>query len=325
MGTTQKTAEPRVPVSGTGSPMARQPTGPDQLGVADLPGELGWLRDAPMFIDRQAIEGIYDAIVRPTYHDGTVTLTASEAQKSALERKMGVSFKAMLAPFLPFNAEAGAAGEIKKSTEKTDTTGGQITFHPISTPQRQLEQLCVFYLLGAPERLEFVRTLATGNWLDPKWISKTPRGIAFVDLPPGIPLIPTAAEFTNNKVITLFDQLLAKSGERPPVYPEARFDEDRGSDRKDYWDWFRTNFSATRAMAIIEQAASENGRIRWIDYRLCVDGAGGTVHLHVCPQGDYDTGVFAYNFVKRGMKHGLRLVGTMKQEPDMNILAIFEK
>jgi hypothetical protein len=47
--------------------------------------------------------------------------------------------------------------------------------------------------------------------------------------------------------------------------------------------------------------------------------------FHVCPAGKYDTGVFAYNFIKRGYKHGLRLIGTLKSEPDMNVLAIYEK
>jgi hypothetical protein len=43
------------------------------------------------------------------------------------------------------------------------------------------------------------------------------------------------------------------------------------------------------------------------------------------PAATYDTGTFAYNFIKRGYKHGIRLVGTLKSEPDMNVLAIYEK
>jgi hypothetical protein len=78
-------------------------------------------------------------------------------------------------------------------------------------------------------------------------------------------------------------------------------------------------------MIAVEEAASNNGRIRWIDYRVPVTREGDTLHLHVCPAGKYDTGVFAYNFIKRGFKHGLRLVGTLKSEPDMNVLAIYEK
>lgn len=78
-------------------------------------------------------------------------------------------------------------------------------------------------------------------------------------------------------------------------------------------------------MVVVEEAAAENGRIRWIDYRVPLTEDGDTLHLHLCPSGNYDTGTFAYNFVKRGYKHGLRLVGTLKSEPDMNVLAIYDK
>ncbi|MCA9045229.1 MAG: hypothetical protein KDA69_12960, partial [Planctomycetaceae bacterium] len=74
-----------------------------------------------------------------------------------------------------------------------------------------------------------------------------------------------------------------------------------------------------------EKAASQHGRIRWIDFRVPISEQGDTLHLHVVPAAKYDTGVFAYNFVKRGFKHGLRLVGTLKSEPDMNVLAIYER
>ncbi len=75
----------------------------------------------------------------------------------------------------------------------------------------------------------------------------------------------------------------------------------------------------------VEQAAATNGRIRWIDFRLPLTTEGDTLHLHIVAGGEFDTGVLAYNFIKRGYKHGLRLVGTMKSEPDMNVLAVFEK
>ena len=72
-------------------------------------------------------------------------------------------------------------------------------------------------------------------------------------------------------------------------------------------------------------AASANGRISWIDYRVPLTEEGDTLHLHACPADKYNTGDFAYNLVKRGFKHGLRLVGTLKSEPDMNVLAIYER
>jgi hypothetical protein len=78
-------------------------------------------------------------------------------------------------------------------------------------------------------------------------------------------------------------------------------------------------------MLAVEKASAELGRIQWIDYRVPVTAEGDTLHLHVCAEGKFDTGVFAYNFVKRGYKHGLRLVGTLKSEPDMDVLAIYEK
>jgi hypothetical protein len=78
-------------------------------------------------------------------------------------------------------------------------------------------------------------------------------------------------------------------------------------------------------MLAVEAAATQHGRIHWIDYRLPLTQDGDTLHLHICPAGKYDTGVFAYNFIKRGFKHGARLVGTLKSEPDMNVLAIYEK
>ena len=49
------------------------------------------------------------------------------------------------------------------------------------------------------------------------------------------------------------------------------------------------------------------------------------MHLHIKPRGQYETGTFAYNFIIRAFEHGLRLVGTLKSEPDLNVLAIFER
>ena len=40
--------------------------------------------------------------------------------------------------------------------------------------------------------------------------------------------------------------------------------------------------------------------------------------------GDYDTGVFAYNLVRRGERYGLRIVGSLKSQPSLNVLAIYE-
>ena len=48
------------------------------------------------------------------------------------------------------------------------------------------------------------------------------------------------------------------------------------------------------------------GRPRWIAYRV-IFGTGQTLHLDVNPRGDYGTGTFAYYFIRRGERHGLRM------------------
>lgn len=113
-----------------------------------------------------------------------------------------------------------------------------------------------------------------------------------------------------------------------PPYPSWKRDIEPSAllaQRKEYWKWFATNYSDTRSMIAVEQAAEKSHGIRWIDYRLPLDEEGLTLHLHLQGRTIYDTGTFAYNFIKRGFKHGLRLVGTLKSEPDLNVLAVFER
>src|SRR6266566_6181534 len=52
----------------------------------------------------------------------------------------------------------------------------------------------------------------------------------------------------------------------------------------------------------------------WIDYRVTLD-TGELLHFHVVAHGDYDTGVFAYNLVRRGERYGMRIVGSLKSQP----------
>jgi hypothetical protein len=50
---------------------------------------------------------------------------------------------------------------------------------------------------------------------------------------------------------------------------------------------------------------------------------GEVLHLHA--HADYDTGVFAYNLIRRGERYGLRIVGSLKSQPALNVQAIYEK
>ena len=96
-------------------------------------------------------------------------------------------------------------------------------------------------------------------------------------------------------------------------------------ERKAYWRWYSEDYSAMRAVDVLEKAAFEHGRIHWVDYRVLLSDEGDTIHLHVNSASSYDTGTFAYNLIKRTEKHGLRVVGLVKSEPDVNVLALYEK
>ena len=71
--------------------------------------------------------------------------------------------------------------------------------------------------------------------------------------------------------------------------------------------------------------SSGTGKLEVVDFRVPISEDGRTLHLHIHPRGEYPTITFAYNLIRRGFEHGVRLVGTMRSEPDMNVLAIYEK
>lgn len=76
----------------------------------------------------------------------------------------------------------------------------------------------------------------------------------------------------------------------------------------------------------IEGGASEGGgQIQWIDFRVPLNDKVDTTHLHMEPAGNYYTGSLAYRLVRRAHGHGLRIVGTLMDGPDFNVLAVYEK
>ena len=308
----------------------------------NIPDYLLWLIDSPLFIDDKQVDNFYDAVARPVHKEGTTIIEITEENASKLSQKFGLEAKlepgklasllnpvfSIIKPSIAVNAEGGLEqSKNKNQTYKTE-------YSPINTPQRQLEQLVLFYLLNYEDRLFSVNNLNNSDWREQENISKVPRELVFIDLPslreasdkkiPQTKIIPTAMEFEDGKVELIYNKLKGKDGSALPEYPEDAYSlAELLEKRKIYWKWFDQNFSATQSMIEVEKAATR--KIHWIDYRLPVSNDGDTLHLHICPRGNYDTGVFAYNLIKRGYKHGLRLVGTIKSEPDMNVLAIYEK
>ena len=309
--------------------------------MSDFSSTVAWLADAPLFIDADHVGRFYDAVVSPETETGETVIEITEDKIDALKGKLSLGANIAVGDLignftklLPgLDVKAAGEGVIERQTKNVEKN--RVTLHPIKTPQRQLVQLSVHYFLNHPDRFYLVNNASEQKWRDPVSIAEVPRQLTFLDLPSqvqaqekGLPetkLIPTAAEFEDGKIELIYNKLQGKDGSELPGYPDKGTPDELKKARKKYWNWFNTNFSATQAMIAVEQAASEHKRIRWIDYRVPLTHEGDTLHLHISPAGEYDTGVFAYNFIKRGFKHGLRLVGTLKSEPDMNVLAIYDK
>jgi hypothetical protein len=315
---------------------------------------LGWLADAPLFIDTDRVESFYNAVVSPQYKQEAITLRVEQKNTDRIKTNLGVSGELNLGAlgqlFTGFLPSAKAAAEAKRETEEFASKDEfkEIKLQPINTPQSQLVQLTLHYLINQPERLFIIDDLSEpskwsdeesskGFWRHPQTISKVPRQLVFLDLPgreeahrQGVlqtKLIPITVEFDDGEVEFLYEWLKGDE-EWPPEYPEDNKypdPEELAAERKGYWQKYEQNFSPRRSMTAIEQVAKNRGRIRWITYRVPLTTEGDTLHLSVSPAQRYDTGTFLYTLIRHGYEHGLRLVGTLRSEPSMNVLAIFEK
>ena len=304
----------------------------------ELPGEILWLLDAPMFIDERQVDAFYDAVVRPDYEGTSLTLSESVNRSATFGGE--VTLGAALPWFAKAEATAKAGGEIGREH------GQQRTLTPVSNAYRHLLTLALHYATAenVDDRLLLVdvksQKLRTGEgteldesvWRDDSYVTASPRALVFLDLPPGTKFIPAALELTKGGTVPLFEDFanaLAEASDEPAAqYPGS---ESSPNERDEYWRWFANKFDVgeigadRKALRLVEKAA-ERDRIEWIAYRVPV-GAVDTpfLHLHIAARGQYDTGSFAYNFISRGFKHGIRIVGTLKSEPDLNVLAIFER
>jgi hypothetical protein len=285
-----------------------------------VPPHLLWVKDAPLYIDDLNVGRFYDAALRPPFDDTSpLKLKLTEATKRDLSNKLGGKFTAGLSNWLSFLASASAevSAERQKTTSESQGSEEEIILQPIRTAHRQLEQLTIFYLLRRTEQLLFGSNSDVAAWQAGEVGLTVPRPLVFIDFPKRTKFIPMAAEFTNGKVVTFFDKLLADNGERPPPYKQE--------DKAIYWKWFDDHYSAERAISVLEAAASEQGKIEWIDFRVPLNDVVETVHLHIEVAGKYSTGTFAYRMIRRGQGHGMRVVGSLRDGPDVNVLALYEK
>jgi hypothetical protein len=285
-----------------------------------------------MFIDDHLVSSFYDAVLRPSYLTTSVALSEQHATSSTDTTSFGLQVTQLI-PGLGLSVGG------QNATTESFTRGETRTLVPIENAPRELTSLALHYLRNyfpahaAQGDLRIWQELAPPSgeapWKSPDLarILSRPRTLAFLDFPSGTKFVPVAAE-TDNGVVPIYmeltEKLKAPGGQPCPSYPDDPDDPHFAQDREAYWQWFKDNWNATKALVALETASAGAGRLRWVNYRVPVQ-AGLTLHLNVVGRGDYDIGVFAYNLIKRGFRQGVRVVGTVRAEPGLNVLAIYDK
>jgi hypothetical protein len=84
------------------------------------------------------------------------------------------------------------------------------------------------------------------------------------------------------------------------------------------------HWNTDKVVAVVGEVIGDGGRPRWIDYKMTFT-TGEEPNLHAIVHGEYDTGVFAYNLIRRGWRYGLRIIGSLKSQPALNALAAYDK
>jgi hypothetical protein len=296
--------------------------GGDMRAGSGVP-DLSWLADAPAFIDGQQIGAFYDAVVGPAFRTVQLQVTASQAEQ--VERSAGGSLSGSLSSLFPW-LKVNASADVQRTRSKSRQGDQSIVLQPIESAARQLVHLSLHYLVNQQDRICVVTK--GGEMPGAEDIGASPRMIAFIDIPPGTMFLPQAAELDDGRVVTFFAPLIEKlqqdGGMLPPAYPESTATDDGKAQRDAHWKWYADHWNTDKVVKVIEEAIGDRGRPRWIDYRMTFT-TGEVLHLHVNARGEYDTGVFAYNLIRRGARYGLRIVGSLKSQPALNVLAIYEK
>lgn len=313
-----------------------------QLQDEDIPQRIKNLReywwflaDAPLFIDVPQVIRLYDAIFRPEFEVTSRTTSRSDTKAEELSAEINTAGEVAI----PTIFKISAAG---KTGSKFGTTVSQIdslTETAVLSPERRLGMLVNLYAYSYPDRLYRIDSACisladlTGkslNWKEStdKLNESGVRPLIFFDLDGGSRFIPMFAELDTGARVELYKNFIESvpDGQKVPVYPtrgSANYEERQ----KTYWEALWSAFDSGIAMQIVEKATQEGGRIDWIDFRVVAfdKGVPVPIHLHLAPRGQFPTGTFAYQLIRRGEKHGIRLLGTLKKGEDVNVLAIYER
>lgn len=303
-------------------------------GDKEAQQRLLWLLDAPLFVDEALVARLFDAVVRPDYEvqSRQVGHASEETRRRLFGGEVTGGYDLGLS-FLTGKLKVEAKGKAEHETSNKENESLSQTEVPVDTAGRRLEEITLTYLNNHPERIVFVNTDGTARDFTGRNLTiadleaaanAPPRMLAFVDVPTGTPIIPMACELEQGGTKLLFESYidaLWKDDGQKPTYPDTKTD---AQARRAYWAALADRFSSRTAMELIE-AAGKDGRLGWIDFRMPIGAQGDAMHLHAVPCGRYYTGDFAYNLVRRGNHHGIRLVGTMKAGMDLNVLAVFDR
>jgi len=295
--------------------------------VKELPKELLWLADAPLFIDEKQVDAFYDAVLQPDYEEIGRNFARSVSANTTIGTRLTVG--AVFPPLVKAEGEA-SLGQERGSGEESGSN-----WNRVANPYRRLLGLVLRYATepSLRSRLLFVdgdRCVdADGTAVDlaaSDFPRRSPRAMVMLEVPPDTKFIPAALEMEGTGSVvpvykTFAQRLEAKDG--TPSQPEYKSGSDAGSKtaRYEYWNWFVDHYDRQIALEVVEEAV-QKGEISWIAYRIPLQGE--FVHLHLAGRGRYDTGTFGYQLVARGNRHGLRIIGRLKPEPDINVLAAFE-
>lgn len=211
-----------------------------------------WLRDAPLFVDADLVNRFFDAVVLPPNRPGSMTVTIGSEDAVKLTGKVKGEAGVETAGWWSWIAKGTVkvGGEAGRESELVDSHEKMQVYEHISTPQRQLLDLFVYFYAERRDRLHLVSDLSDDSWRKAEVLSEPPRAMVFLDLPGnkspgnvagGPKLIPTAAEFENGTVEAIFPTLLDNHGQHPPPYREsAPSPDDAERQDREYWGWFGT-------------------------------------------------------------------------------------
>jgi hypothetical protein len=317
-----------------------------------------FLADTPMFIDDALVSRLYDAVFRPEIEIASRSdaTTSEVTARVAGAGKASVEIQAKIPPILALfgldvasakgNVEGSLSGERSKRNAGTGTT----TYTAVKSTERYLEKVVSLYAQKYPRRLFWIGNMLDGGhslneparfqtWaeMEDELAKPGPRPLVVLDFEPGAELMPIFGELANGKVCSILIDYLAQrvrdlDNYAFPKYPRSTMSEaEQAATRRAYWQKVHEGFDSQKAMHAIESAAGEEkSRFDWIDFRALVDldsvkELREPPHLHLVARGEYSTGTFAYQLVRRAARFGVRVVGTLKSGQDINVLAVYER